>query len=168
MKRVILFLILHCSISLLLFSQTDTVYISPTGNDITGTGTSNSPYLMVTKGLSRKDTSRALEIYVMPGNYNQVVTVNRTGSFNYPIIIQAYNPTHDPSIKSVFWGNDTSAIHSSDDAIFRWNNKLDYITLDGLIIQSATANNNLRGFWMNGDHMIMLSDLEYLFKEIII
>jgi hypothetical protein len=153
MKRVIHFVFLFFFISTTLYSQS--FYVSPTGKDSNavnwGKDTSTA-FATITFALSKRDTTTLLPlvINVMPGNYNQYVQVYVSGTAAYPITIQA---NKNALTKPVFWGNDPTKFDSSTIAVFRWTNKSDYITLDSLIIQTANANNILRGFWMNGDHM---------------
>ena len=71
-----------------------TIYVSPTGNDASGTGTSNAPFATITKALStvsKNLNGKAVMISVATGTYNEVVTIK---GFDSPIVLTGgYNAT---------------------------------------------------------------------------
>lgn len=128
-------------------------YVSPDGDDGNTGTTYQDPFATIDHvfGLISADTNQVygVNIYILPGEYTQHVTVNRSGRFNYPIKILAFSNEYKP----IFYGDDAT-IFSGYDAVFRFNNARYFIEIEGLILRDVTANDNMRGIWMQGDHNI--------------
>jgi parallel beta-helix repeat protein len=69
-------------------------YVSPSGNDITGTGTISNPWASITKGQSMLNPGDTL--LVRGGRYYESVTLTKQGMVGLPITIAAYA---DPETK---------------------------------------------------------------------
>ena len=166
MKRFLLYAFLFLSLSYSLFPQADTTYwIAPTGNDSNYGTDPNKPLAKINAALNKIPNPLTYSVYicVKPGNYNQVVNINKSGNAEYPIIIKLYNeiPSEcgdDNDAYSnmyngaIFYGSDNT-IFSNAQAVFNWSDSLDYITIDGIKIKNVTANDNLAAaIWIRGNH----------------
>lgn len=66
------------------FRSSYTIYVAPNGNDTTGDGSKNNPFLTISKGcLFRATLSDAIEcnIYIEAGNYNENITISTGRTF---------------------------------------------------------------------------------------
>lgn len=121
MKALFLFLFFTCS----LFARATTYYISPTGSDTTGNGTSGTPWRSLYKACNTVTTSGDV-IYVNAGRYlanqtcNLAVGVSITGAGATSVILTT-NDTDDFIILSL----------SSTTEGTNGNQSISYIKLDG-------------------------------------
>lgn len=71
-----------------------TIYVSPTGDDTTGNGSSSAPYATITKALStisKNTNGKSVTIYVATGTYSDQVSIK---GFDSPITLSGgYNAT---------------------------------------------------------------------------
>ena len=145
MKTLLCFIALLFTVNV--FSQTINYYVSPDGDDNNTGLTYEDPFATIDHAFSLipTDTNQVygVNIYVLPGDYNQHIFVNKSGRFNYPIKIVAFSNQYKP----VFYGDDNN-IFSSYDAVFRFNAARYFIEIEGLILRNVTANDNMRGIWM--------------------
>ena len=62
------------------YKHSSPIYVSTTGNDLTGNGSSSTPYLTITKAASVAVAGNV--VYVLPGTYNENVVINVSGTIN--------------------------------------------------------------------------------------
>ncbi len=99
MKKFLSFIFL---LSLIFFGAektlaiSDVFYISPTGNDETGNGTESNPWKTFSKAISMVDAGDT--IFVKPGIYNEMVSIDKSGTINNRIKIFGTDPENKAKI----------------------------------------------------------------------
>ncbi len=63
-----------CNLQLAAFSQT--IYVSPSGNDVSGNGTIGNPYRTITQGIAVAPIGNTIELGA--GTYNELVVINKS------------------------------------------------------------------------------------------
>lgn len=125
------------------------IYVSPDGNDNTGTGTSSAPYATLTKARDAADlvkASGAVTVFLREGTYYLsapvVFTAANSGTASAPIVYKSY-----PGEKAVISGGikvpSTAAWSSA--------------TINGVTVQKTTITPNLHidQFFLNGKRQIL-------------
>ncbi|MDO4301102.1 MAG: dockerin type I domain-containing protein [Clostridia bacterium] len=127
----------------------DALYVSAEGSD-GNKGTIDSPYATVYYALSKAAAGQT--IYIREGNYNQNITITKSGTAGKYITIRNY-----PGEKPVF---DHSSFSEDGGAIVHFSNA-DYIQIQGLTL----CNKNLKaksgyGILMNKGNHIIIKNIE--------
>ncbi|MBN1982272.1 MAG: right-handed parallel beta-helix repeat-containing protein [Chitinivibrionales bacterium] len=86
------------------FYERDEVWVSPLEelqNTNLGDGSSESPFSTITEAL--KTVHPGSTIVLQRGNYSETVTINQSGTIDFPITIRSYRPDADDVICGASW-----------------------------------------------------------------
>ena len=72
--RYVCILVILCNCYLPAFSQT--IYVAPSGNDVSGSGTAGNPYKTITQGVAMAAAGNTIQLG--SGTYNELVVINKS------------------------------------------------------------------------------------------
>lgn len=72
--RYVCILTMLCNLYIPAFSQT--IYVAPSGNDVSGNGTAGNPYRTITQGIAMASTGNTIQLG--SGTYNELVVINKS------------------------------------------------------------------------------------------
>lgn len=119
-----------------------TLYVSPSGSDTTGTGSSSAPYASITKADSEAVAGDT--IVVEAGTYNAAQTISTSGTASDPIIIvgQSGAIISGSSVKCCTTPSFASGYISPGEGLINIGSStgvVNYVTVEGLTIENFTS-----------------------------
>jgi uncharacterized repeat protein (TIGR01451 family) len=148
-------------------SAANEIYVNTTGNDTSGTGTTNNPYLTIQKGLDNIDPNGV--IYLADGEYSGVNNTNITINKNMTFIGQSQTNTiiNGTNINYIFFIESGITVYINNITFTNGNSNIGgaiynsgYLTITGCSFSNNTA--NWYGSAITNEGILTVSDSKFI------